>query len=109
MEAWNPRRLFFIGLWAGLKVAWPILSGLLGGMGLLGIAVSYFEGWAWTEGVYFAFVSGLTIGYGDLAPKRAISRVLAITIGILGVLLVALVAAVAVRALNAVESKAGDR
>ena len=109
MDARKPRQLFFKGLWAGLKVAWPILSGQLTGMVLLGMVVADLEGWKLTEGIYFAFVSGLTIGYGDFAPKRAISRVLAIAIGILGVLLVALVAAIAVRALNAVESKAGDK
>jgi hypothetical protein len=44
-------------------------------------------------------VSGLTIGYGDLAPKFLLTRVLAIVIGICGVLLTALLAAIAVRAL----------
>jgi len=52
------------------------------------------------ESIYFAFVSGLTIGYGDLAPKLLLSRVLAIAIGACGVLVTALVAAVAVKALN---------
>ena len=52
------------------------------------------------DGVYFAFVAGLTVGYGDLVPMHALSRVLAIGIGIAGVLLTALFAAIAVRALQ---------
>jgi hypothetical protein len=96
-------------LWSGLKVAWPILSGLLGTMAMLGVAVARLESWTWPEGLYFAFISGLTIGYGDLVPKRAISRFLAVAIGIVGVLLVALVAAIAVRALNAVQSQDPER
>ena len=54
------------------------------------------------DSVYFAFVSGLTIGYGDLAPKTLVTRILAIAIGICGVLVTALVAAVAVKALTEV-------
>ena len=55
--------------------------------------------WSVQDSIYFAFVSGLTIGYGDLAPKFLLTRVLAIVIGICGVLLTALLAAIAVRAL----------
>jgi uncharacterized membrane protein YuzA (DUF378 family) len=53
--------------------------------------------------VYFAFVSGLTIGYGDLAPKTLLTRALAIVIGLCGVLFTALLAAVAVKALTAAQ------
>jgi hypothetical protein len=53
-------------------------------------------------------VSGLTIGYGDFAPKTVVTRVLAIMIGICGVLLTGLVAAVAVKALNAVRAGIGE-
>ena len=52
------------------------------------------------ESIYFAFVSGLTIGYGDFAPKTLVTRALAIVIGICGILLTALVAAIAVKALT---------
>ena len=45
-----------------------------------------------------AFVSGLTIGYGDLAPKMLLTRMLAIFIGLCGVLFTALIAAIAVKA-----------
>ena len=51
------------------------------------------------ESVYFSFVTGLTIGYGDFAPKTLLGRVLAISIGVCGILVTALVAAVAVQAL----------
>lgn len=94
------RRLFFIELWNGLKLVWPIVSGLLAIMVLLGMVIAWREGWGLAEGVYFAFVSGLTIGYGDLVPKHPLSRTLAIAIGCTGILLTGLVAAIAVRALE---------
>jgi len=98
----NPRamrRAFAKELFTGLRVVWPILSGLLAAIVALGLVVGLIEGWSVQESIYFAFVSGLTIGYGDLAPKTLVTRVLAIIIGICGVLVTALVAAMAVKAL----------
>jgi hypothetical protein len=94
------RRSFLVGLLTGLRVVWPVLSILVVLIIALGLAVGYLEGWSVQESIYFAFVSGLTIGYGDLAPKTLLTRVLAVAIGICGVLLTALVAAVAVKALT---------
>ncbi|HEX6974846.1 MAG TPA: potassium channel family protein [Vicinamibacterales bacterium] len=89
------------GLLTGLRVVWPILSALLLLMIGLGLIVGMVEGWSLHESIYFAFVSGLTIGYGDLAPTSLLTRALAICIGVCGVLLTALVAAIAVKALTA--------
>ena len=89
------------GLITGLRVVWPILSFLLGLIVALGVLVGLREGWSLHESIYFAFVSGLTIGYGDLSPTTPLTRTLAIVIGVCGVLLTALVAAVAVKALTA--------
>lgn len=93
------------GLLGGLRVVWPILSALLGVIVGLGIVVGLIEGWSLQESVYFAFVSGLTIGYGDLAPKGLLSRGLSIAIGLSGVLATALMAAVAVEALAQARGK----
>lgn len=95
------RRTFIRGLYAGLRVVWPILSGLLAVIMALGLVIGRIEGWSVHESIYFAFVSGLTIGYGDFAPQTFATRALAVVVGICGVLLTALVAAIAVKALNA--------
>jgi hypothetical protein len=84
----------------GLRVVWPILSVLLGIIVALGLVVGLIERWSMLDSVYFAFVSGLTIGYGDLAPKTILTRALAVVIGVCGVLVTALVAAIAVKALT---------
>jgi hypothetical protein len=94
------RRKFASGLLFGFKVVWPVLSALLIAIVTLGVVIGLIEGWSLEDSIYFAFVSGLTIGYGDLAPKTLVTRVLAIVIGICGVLVTALVAAIAVKALN---------
>jgi len=86
-----------------------VLSGLLGLMAVLGLIVAILESWPLTDGLYFAFVTGLTIGYGDLVPKAPLARVLAISIGVTGILLAGLVAAVGVQALNAAQGGMRDR
>src|SRR6478609_5775303 len=94
------RQRFVAGLFKGLRVVWPVLSGLLVLIVVLGVTAGIVEGWSLQESVYFSFVSGLTIGYGDFAPKTLLGRVLAIGIGVCGVLMTALLAAVAVKALT---------
>jgi hypothetical protein len=103
MDSRAMRRSFLRGLFTGLRVVWPILSGLLALIVGLGIVIGLREGWSVQDSVYFAFVSGLTIGYGDLAPKSLLTRALAIVIGLCGVLFTALLAAVAVKALTAAQ------
>jgi hypothetical protein len=94
------RHAFAKGLVAGFRVVWPVLSGLVAAIAALGVVIGRIEGWSLHESIYFAFVSGLTIGYGDLAPKAVGTRALAILIGVCGILLTALMAAIAVRALT---------
>ena len=100
MDSRTLRKRFAAGLFTGLRIVWPILSVLFVLIIALGLVVGRVEGWSVHESIYFAFVSGLTIGYGDLAPKSLLTRVLAILIGVCGVLMTALVAAIAVKALT---------
>jgi len=99
------RREFVSGLTFGLRVVWPILSILIAAIAVLGLIIGYVEGWSIHDSIYFAFVSGLTIGYGDLAPKTMLGRTLAIFIGVCGVLLTGLIAAVAVKALTVIRER----
>jgi hypothetical protein len=94
------RMAFFHGIGHGLRVIWPVLSGLLLAKAVLGAIVGLLEGWGIGSGVYFAFVTGLTIGYGDLVPTGFATRGLAMGIGFLGVIVTGLVAALAVSALQ---------
>ena len=101
------RYKFATGLFFGLRVVWPVLSALLAAIAALGLLIGLIEGWSISESIYFAFVSGLTIGYGDFAPKTLVARLLAVMIGFCGVLLTGLVAAVAVKALSAIRASDG--
>ena len=96
------RGLYVAALIEGLAITWPILSGLLVFKASLGVIVGILEGWGIWQGIYFAYVTGLTIGYGDLAPRQPLTQLLAVVIGFSGVLLTGLVAALAVKAFQAV-------
>lgn len=97
------RRLFFAALFRQLRLVWPIFSGVLVIMAGSGIVVGRIEGWGVGDSLYFTFVTGLTIGYGDLVPKQALARILAMPIGLCGIVLTGLVAAVSVQALSVVD------
>jgi hypothetical protein len=45
------------------------------------ILIGYIEGWGISDSLYLSFVTGLTIGYGDLTPRHLVSRFLAVVIG----------------------------
>jgi hypothetical protein len=79
---------------------WPILSGLVCIQLVLGMLVGLLEGWPMSDATYFTFVTGLTIGYGDLVPVRLGTRLLTVMIGLSGILLTGMIAAVGVRALQ---------
>ena len=69
---------------------------LLGG----GCIIARVEGLKLGESIYFAFVTGLTIGYGDITPTTAIGRLVSILIGVIGMIFMGLVIAIATRALS---------
>ena len=95
------RRIFFRALLRGFQILWPALSGVLTAIISLGVIVGLLEDWGVAQGVYFSFTTGLTIGYGDLAPSMALTKLLAVLIGLLGIVLTGLVAALAVTAFQA--------
>ncbi|NLS05064.1 two pore domain potassium channel family protein [Rhizobium sp. P32RR-XVIII] len=97
------RRLFFAALFQQVRIVWPIFSGILVVMVGSGIVAGQIESWRIGETLYFTFVTGLTIGYGDVTPKHAIPRILALLIGLCGIVLTGLVAAVTVQALGAAD------
>jgi hypothetical protein len=105
MESRTLGRKFIAGLISGLRLVWPILSGLLVLMISLGLVFGLVEGWSIQDPLYFSFVSGLTIGFGHLVPKTLLTRALAVAIGISGVLATALIAAIAVKALTAAQDE----
>jgi hypothetical protein len=108
MRSSQIRRIFFVEVLRLVRVVWPILSGVLFAMIGPGLLIGHIEGWRIVDALYFTFVTGLTIGYGDLTPRHAVSRLLAVVIGLAGIMLTGLVAAVTVQALQVAARRSTD-
>ena len=105
MNPRSMRRLFFRDLARGLAIIWPIVSALVLAIPVLGVVIAWLERWPLADGIYFSFITTLTIGYGDLVPRRPGARAIAVVVGVIGVLLIAILAALAVRAMETVTSR----
>jgi hypothetical protein len=53
-----------------------------------------------SEALYFSFITGLTIGYGDIVSTSTIGRVTSIFLGVTGTIFTGMVVAAAVHALQ---------
>ena len=49
------------------------------------------------EAVYFSFITGLTVGYGDIVPNTTIGRIVCVALGFIGIIFSGLVVAIVVR------------
>lgn len=108
MQPKKMRRIFFFALIRQLRVVWPILSGIILTMVAAGVMIGRLEDWGLGESLYFTFVTGLTIGYGDFVPHTFTTRLLTLVIGICGVVLAGLIVAVSVQALRSADDSRPD-
>jgi hypothetical protein len=60
------RRRFFVALGHAIHLTWPVLLAVLALQLALGLPTGFVESWSLGDAVYFTFITGLTIGYGDL-------------------------------------------
>ena len=91
---------FFHYVFRIIKFIWPIFSSLLMLIMLLGIIIGLREGWGIGESLYFAFITGFTIGYGDITPSYPLTRFLAVILSAVGFLFTGILVAIAVEAMR---------
>ena len=91
---------FLVALGHAIHVTWPVLSTILAIQIALGLLIGFVEGWPVGDAIYFTFITSLTIGYGDIVPRQALGRALAVGIGICGLFLTGVIAGIAVYAMR---------
>ena len=90
------RNYFFLALWKINAIIFWLFVILV----VDAAAIAFFEKIPFADALYFSFITGLTIGYGDIVPVTPIGRIIAILIGIQGLIITGIIVAVAVFALR---------
>ncbi len=65
-----------------------------------GVLIWMNEDISFGDAIYFTFITGLSVGYGDITPETTIGKLTSVGIGIIGVLIVGLSVAIGARALT---------
>jgi hypothetical protein len=89
-------RHFFRAIWHVKVVILMLVALMVASAG----AVTLVEKMPFGNSLYFAFVTGLTIGYGDIVVKTSFGRLVALLIGFDGILFTGLMVAVLVLAVR---------
>ena len=58
-----------------------VTTALFGYVAAVGILYAELEGWTYVHGVYYAVISGTTVGYGDVTPVRDVTKL--VSLGVL--------------------------
>ena len=87
---------FFRAIWHVRAVILALIALVVVGAA----AVTLVEKMPFADALYFAFVTGLTIGYGDIVMHTPVGRLIALLIGLVGILFSGLIVAVLVYAVR---------
>lgn len=86
--------LFFWGIYLGAPI-FILLSVIITSLGLWAGKI---ESWNTFDALYWAYITALTVGYGDMRPTTRPSKVISIIIGWCGILFTGLLVSLAVKA-----------
>ena len=87
-----------------------VLIGLVSLLLIGGVAISYVEDIPFGQAIYFAFITGMSIGYGDITPKTGLGCIVSVGIGLVGMIFTGMNIAVATRALaDSIKEQTGGK
>ena len=64
------------------------------------VVIAQIEKLLFWDAFYFSFITGLTIGYGDIVVKTPFARLIAVLLGLIGIIFSGIMVAGAIRALE---------
>lgn len=80
----------------GIYLMLPLIILLLSIITTLGLIVGRIESWTKFNSLYWALITALTVGYGDIRPLTRKSKVLSVIIAITGIIFTGLIVAMTV-------------
>ncbi len=87
---------FFLILWYFHAVFLSLFALIVG----IAAVITHIEKMPFGEALYFSFISGLTIGYGDIVVKTPFGRIMAVLLGIIGIIFTGMMVTVSIRAVG---------
>jgi hypothetical protein len=85
----------FLYLFYHLSPIWGFLSVTIT---LLGLVLSKMEGISIGSGIYLAWITATTVGFGDITPVSGASRVLCVFLAIIGIINTGIILSIALNA-----------
>jgi voltage-gated potassium channel Kch len=87
---------FFVIIWRFHAVFLSLFALIVG----IAAVITHIEKLPFGEALYFSFITGLTIGYGDIVVKTPVARLLAVFLGLIGIIFTGMMVAAAIRAVG---------
>ena len=81
-----------------LRAFFPIWGGLAILISLVGLWMARLETLSIADGLYFAWITATTVGYGDISPTSGLSQFVAIFDALLGITLTGIIVSIALSA-----------
>ena len=85
------------------RTIWHVRAVILALLALVvvnAVPIALIEKIPFGDALYFAFVTGLTIGYGDIVMQTPVGRLIALLIAVVGILISGMIVAAAVHAVR---------
>jgi voltage-gated potassium channel Kch len=85
------------------RTIWHVRAVILALLALVvvnAVPIALIEKIPFGDALYFAFVTGLTIGYGDIVMQTPVGRLIALLIAVVGILISGMIVAAAVYAVK---------
>ena len=87
---------FFSIIWKFHAVFLSLIALIVGSAAVF----THIEKMPFDDALYFSFITGLTIGYGDIVVNTSFGRIVAVLLGLIGIVFTGLMVAAAIRAVE---------
>ncbi len=104
---------FITGFFRCLRHVWQVVAALGAVVVLLAWLFSLAESIGFLDSLYFAVVTALAVGYGDIAPATAAGKAVSVLLGLVGMVLFGIVVGISTRTIMVImhpeEVRKGER